>query len=86
MPTTKDRLLKCFEIVFPRLERSEIPEASQAKVPAWDSIAAITLVNVIEDEFEFTMDLEALPDLNSFERILAYINALDLAASKNKQS
>jgi acyl carrier protein len=81
MPETKDRLLKCFEIVFPQLERAEIPDASQANVPAWDSIAAITLVNVIEDEFAFTIDLEALPELDSFERILAYIKTLNLAPS-----
>jgi len=75
--------VKCFEIVFPQLERAEIPEASQANVTAWDSIAAITLVNVIEDEFGFTMDLEALPELYSFERILAYVNTLNLAPSEN---
>jgi acyl carrier protein len=83
MPKTKDRLLKCFEIVFPQLERAEIPNASQANVPAWDSIAAITLVNVIEDEFGFTIDLEALPELDSFERIVAYINTQNLAPSES---
>ena len=74
MVETKNRLVKCFETVFPDLGEEKIPGASQATVPTWDSIAAITLVNVIEDEFQFQMDLEALPDLNSFERILTYVN------------
>jgi acyl carrier protein len=42
-------------------------------VSTWDSVAAITLVNLIEDEFGFQMDLDLLPELDSFDRILAYI-------------
>lgn len=75
MPETKDRLVKCFEIVFPDLNEELIPAASQATVPGWDSIAAITLVNVIEDEFQFQMDFDLLPELNSFGGILAYVEA-----------
>jgi acyl carrier protein len=73
MAETNNRLVKCFEIVFPDLNEQLIPAASQATVPAWDSIAAITLVNVIEDEFKFQMDFDLLPELDSFASILAYI-------------
>lgn len=73
MEQTKDRLVKCFETVFPALTEEAIPTASQATVAAWDSIAAITLVNVIEDEFKFQMDFDLLPELNSFPSILAYV-------------
>ncbi len=37
------------------------------------SIAAITLVNVIEDEFGFQMDFDLLPELDSFQSILEYL-------------
>jgi acyl carrier protein len=67
------RVVKCFENVFPDLSAGEIPNCSQATNKKWDSIAAITLVNVIEDEFGFQMDFEILPDLNSFERVLSYV-------------
>jgi len=70
---TKDRLAKCFELVFPDLPTQDIPVASQVTVAAWDSVAAITLVNVIEDEFRFQMDFDLLPELDSFEKILDYI-------------
>jgi acyl carrier protein len=72
-------------MVFPSLSEEAIPTASQARVATWDSIAAITLVNVIEDEFEFQMDLDLLPELNSFPSILAYIEG-QLKASANSQS
>jgi acyl carrier protein len=73
MDDTKKRLIGCFELVFPDLPESEIPSASQASVAAWDSVAAITMVNVLEDEFHLEIDFDILADLDSFERILAYL-------------
>lgn len=67
------RLVKCFESVFRALPADEIPLSSQATIPAWDSLATITLLNVIEDEFGFQMDFDLLPVLNSFDRILSYV-------------
>ena len=67
------RLISCFQTVFPDLPAESIPSATQESVPAWDSIAAITLVNVIEEEFHFQMDFDLLGELDSFERILKYI-------------
>lgn len=73
MPDVRSRLTKCFQIVFPDLPVSEIPNARQETVPAWDSVAAITLLNVIEDEFQIEMDLEIAADLYSYERICEYL-------------
>jgi acyl carrier protein len=67
------RLVKCFESAFRALPADEIPRASQATIPAWDSLATITLVNVIEDEFGVQLDFDLLPELNSFDRILFYM-------------
>ena len=36
-------------------------------------MAAITLMNVIEDEFGMEMDLDDLADLDSFEKVYAYL-------------
>ena len=67
------RLVSCFQTVFPDLPEESIPSATQATVPAWDSIAAITLVNVIEEEFQLQMDFDLLAELDSFPRILKYL-------------
>jgi acyl carrier protein len=69
----KDRLLRCFETVFPQVSPDLFSGASQESLAQWDSIAAITLVNVIEDEFGFPVDLDLLPELNSFNRVLHYV-------------
>ncbi len=73
MDETKNRLIKCFETVFPEMSVAEITGAAQSSVAAWDSIAAITLLNVIEDEFGITMDLELAGELDSFPKIHEYL-------------
>jgi acyl carrier protein len=73
MDEARARLTKCFAVVFSDLNEEQIAAASQATLPEWDSIAAITMLNVLEDEFGFPIDLDDVADLDSFERILLYI-------------
>lgn len=73
MDDVKPKLIECFQIVFPDLAEKDIPTASQATVAEWDSVAAITLVNVIEEEFGIEMDLDELADLDSFSKVAAYL-------------
>jgi acyl carrier protein len=67
--------MRCFETVFPELTESEILNSSQESVKAWDSVAAITLANVIEDEFHMEMDLDDIADLTTFGRVLKYVES-----------
>jgi acyl carrier protein len=73
MDETRDRLIKCFQVVFPDVPAESIPSASTATVAAWDSVASITLINVVEDEFAIEMDLDDLANLDSFERLHSYL-------------
>ena len=73
MDDGKQKLVNCFRIVFPSLSDGEIYTASQDCLQAWDSVAAITLANVIEEEFQTAVEFEALADLTSFSLILQYL-------------
>ena len=73
MSDVRDRLIKVFEAVFPKMPKSAIPAASQTSVASWDSVAAITLVNVIEEEFHIQMDFQDAAELTSFAKILEYL-------------
>jgi acyl carrier protein len=73
MDQINSRLVNCFKTVFPDLQEAQVPGITQATEPTWDSVAAITLANVIEDEFQIEMDLDLLPELDSFDRILDYL-------------
>lgn len=75
MDNAQERLAKCFETVFPGMPLAEIPHCSQEANSAWDSIAAVTLLNVVEEEFGFSIDFDKLAELNSFDRMLAYVKS-----------
>ena len=73
MDNTEERLVGIFETVFPDLPPERVRAASQSTVETWDSVAAITLMNLIEEEFGIEMDFEDLGELTSFRRILEYL-------------
>ena len=70
----KERLQNIFESVFPDLPAEQVPQATQNNTQNWDSVAAITLMNLVEEEFEIQMDFEDLGDLTSFSKVLNYLN------------
>ena len=74
MDNTEERLTKVFETAFPDLSIDRIQSATQDTIPNWDSVAAITLMNLIEEEFAIQMDFEDLGELTSFQKILVYVN------------
>jgi acyl carrier protein len=70
-----DRLVGCFRQVFADLPPSEIPKASVESLAAWDSIAHITLLNLIQEEFNIQIDLDEFDQATSFEAMLNLIRA-----------
>lgn len=73
MDNTEQRLLQIFQTVFPDLPSDKIRSASQDSVENWDSVAAITLMNLIEEEFEIQMDFDDAANLTSFSKVLDYL-------------
>ena len=73
MSAIDERLQRCFASVFPEVPAVELPNASTETVPAWDSLAAVTLVAVLEEEFNTQIDLLALPELTSYAAIRKYL-------------
>jgi len=76
MDNTEQRLVKVFETVFPDLTLDQIRAASQTTVATWDSVAAITLMNLMEEEFTIEIDFDRAAELASFSEILAYLRTL----------
>jgi acyl carrier protein len=74
MDNTEEKLIQVFETAFPDLPADRIPSAMQDSTQSWDSVAAITLMNLIEEEFAIQMDFEDLGELTSFQKILIYVN------------
>lgn len=75
MTDQRSRLITCFLTVFPKLHKEEIPRTSMTSVDGWDSIATVTLLVLIEEEFSIEIKPEDLEYLVSFELILDYLKA-----------
>lgn len=78
MDNLTDRLVSCFRTVFPDLNEEQIQSASKANLAQWDSVAAITLVNVMEDEFGTQLDLDEFAELDSFAAVRQSLAARNL--------
>ena len=74
MPDSRQRLIRCFQAVFPDLTDADAPRASIHRVAAWDSVAQVTLAAVVEEEFGFQFAVEELEKLDSFD---AFLSRLD---------
>lgn len=79
MPEQEIRLIRCFSSVFPALTPEEIRAASAQSLAAWDSLAAVTLAAVLQQEFSVQIDLLDLPELDSFEAFQTYLRRLTRA-------
>lgn len=73
MDSTEARLVRCFQVVFPDLQEKDIVTAATASVSAWDSVATVTLISVVEEEFGIRLDLENVEELISFEGFLKHL-------------
>jgi acyl carrier protein len=73
MDEMEKRLAACFSAVLPEVTAEEILQASATSVKSWDSVATITLIAVVEEEFGITIDVEDPARFDSFAGILEYL-------------
>jgi acyl carrier protein len=71
MDDIEKRLTACFSAVLTELAPEEIAQASSTSVASWDSLAAVTLLAVVEEEFGVRIEDSAKFD--SFKNILTYL-------------
>jgi acyl carrier protein len=67
------RLIHCFAAVFGDLRHEEIPGASVSSLAEWDSMASMTLLALIEEEFRLRIPIAEIAGLTSFSEILDYL-------------
>ncbi len=79
MDHMQTRLLRCFAAVFQGLSETELVSASLGQLEGWDSVATITLLSLVEEEFGVEFGPEDLARQTSFERILDHLRAQGLA-------
>jgi acyl carrier protein len=73
MDNLEHRLVRCFSSVFPELNEDQIRNASVDSVPDWHSLASVTLISVVQEEFGVQVRLTDLPNLVSFSAVQNYV-------------
>jgi acyl carrier protein len=73
----ESRLLRCFASVFPWLGPDEIRNINAESSENWDSLSAVTLSAVVQEEFGVNIDPEILPSLRSFEAFQRYVRQVN---------
>jgi len=73
MDDVRTRLTRCFLGVFPDLTPEQAAHASPETVAAWDSVASVTLLTLLEEEFGVSIDVEDLAQFTSFENLQTYL-------------
>ena len=75
MSTIPSRVSQCFLSVFPNLTDADLPRASQAGLPQWDSVAHVTLLSAISEEFQIELDDESFEALTSYPLVLDFVES-----------
>jgi acyl carrier protein len=73
MDEIRQRLVNCFVAVFPTLNVEHLELVVPGSVEGWDSVATVTLMSVIEEEFEIEIDPENIEALLSFDSALSLV-------------
>ena len=80
MTNIPSRVSQCFLNVFPDLAAADLPRVSQAALPQWDTVAHVTLLSAISEEFQIELDDE------SFESLTSYLLVVDFVESQVAQT
>jgi acyl carrier protein len=67
------RLSQCFLAVFPDLTADAIPQACSASLEGWDSVAMVTLLAIVEEEFGIAIEVDDPGRFDSFKEILSFL-------------
>jgi acyl carrier protein len=73
MNGTRQRLVKCFALALPNLPADLAEGASIHSVSAWDSLATINILALVEEEFGIRVPDADLENFESFGLIADYL-------------
>ncbi|MGC2530912.1 MAG: hypothetical protein WA639_24465 [Candidatus Acidiferrum sp.] len=73
MDEQEKRLASCFLTVFPELSWDNVTQATSTTVQGWDSVAVVTLLAVVEEEFGIGIEVDDPAQFDSFQRFLTYM-------------
>jgi acyl carrier protein len=75
MDDTREKLSRCFRLAFPKMDPRLYSTASAESVAEWDSVAHLTLLTLIGEEFGREIDFEEFEAATSFQALARALQA-----------
>lgn len=72
MDDVRGRLMRCFRAALPKCS-GDIEQVRPAEVSGWDSLATVTLLTVIQEEFNMQIPADDLECFSSFTTAEQYV-------------
>ncbi len=73
MNSIDERLVEIFRVAFPELSAENAERAAASSLDAWDSLATVTLINLIEEEFDLEIPPDEAAEILSFAGLRDYV-------------
>ena len=80
MDNIRDKLAHCFSLAFPQMDASRYSTASAENTSGWDSMAQVTLLTLIGEEFGIDVNFEEFEGATSFEALSSRISGISTGA------
>jgi hypothetical protein len=80
MDDVREKLAHCFALAFPQMDPGRYFEARAENTKEWDSVAQVTLLTLIGEEFGIDVDFEEFEGATSFEAIANRISEISTGA------
>jgi acyl carrier protein len=71
----EEALIRCFRATFPDVPPRELPTSSSETCADWDSLHAVILIAVLEEEFDLRIPARDYPALRSYAAVHDYLSA-----------
>jgi len=81
MDEIKKKLAHCFSLTFPKMEPSRYAAANAENTSEWDSVAQVTLLTLIGEEFGMEIDFLEFEGETSFESLANRIKEISASGA-----
>jgi acyl carrier protein len=81
MNNVEEKLSYCFSLAFPKLDPGRRATATSENTSGWDSVAQVTLLTLIGEEFGIDIDFEEFEGATSFQALASRIHEITAAST-----
>jgi len=69
----EQRIAKCFATILPELGPDELREAKQDVTLGWDSLCTMTLISLMEEEFDCWFGFDRAEEMKTFAAVVKVV-------------